>query len=656
LLNPLSFFPLLYVVDPPMNEQGPEQGSAPGAAPVVRPPAITLMNELANLNWTLARHMNGSLGDVLPANVRAHITSVEGLIPTIVVVGNQNSGKSSLLRALTGVNLPVAVDLTTICKIEVQMRSNPSLKPDERRHYVYSIDEADVRSPAHVEEDLTVWEEVTDEINEHHQRVRASLPANTHFALTGHIVITIEGAEIDNVSFVDLPGLRFDRAVPTEMARAYMRRPNTFILHIVNPTNGLDGLFSAQQLQEAMAERGNENLIGRLAHVFTTLDVPFQAQVDTLVGLIPPFVNTLPSRVRPFLTVSVDRETNGIMSLDGEQAALQRWSALGQNFQYGRAGIMAALEAYATERITAVRPELEGRITALGNEIGIQFTILGPEPQSQAVMHHHWLNEARNRAQLTFETGAPASRLADSNLEATLGNIVAPVDVEKIKRDVLERETDTMELPLTLGTRHFIDAYFRLALPDAVRAVKDHVQKLKRHVLAKAADVLNTAVESCHRAATELVLPQVNVIIENNANSLLTAATALLVPHEFTNERRTNFVTSVANELEQHYRGYGPGTVTASARNYEANRINIQTKYYWKYQMADIYQQLNDLINAFVRNCSTVIVNAVTAHGQGAQAYELIAETQVQLDRRAAFHQIVARGSAVMDAFRGMPQ
>lgn len=54
--------------------------------------------------------------------VRHHLTGVDIELPAIVVVGDQSSGKSSVLESLSGIALPRGGNLVTRCPLELALR------------------------------------------------------------------------------------------------------------------------------------------------------------------------------------------------------------------------------------------------------------------------------------------------------------------------------------------------------------------------------------------------------------------------------------------------------------------------------------------------------------------------------------------------------
>jgi len=56
--------------------------------------------------------------------VRPYLTTEKIELPAIVVVGDQSSGKSSVLESLSGIALPRGTNIVTRCPLELQLRND----------------------------------------------------------------------------------------------------------------------------------------------------------------------------------------------------------------------------------------------------------------------------------------------------------------------------------------------------------------------------------------------------------------------------------------------------------------------------------------------------------------------------------------------------
>ena len=58
--------------------------------------------------------------------VRHHLSGVDIELPAIVVVGDQSSGKSSVLESISGIALPRGGSLVTRCPLQLGLRRGPT--------------------------------------------------------------------------------------------------------------------------------------------------------------------------------------------------------------------------------------------------------------------------------------------------------------------------------------------------------------------------------------------------------------------------------------------------------------------------------------------------------------------------------------------------
>ena len=136
-----------------------------------------------------------NLGDKIP----------EVAIPTIVVVGDQSSGKSSVLESISQVNLPKGNRLVTSTPLVLKLR----MRLDGDKDY------ATVRSEEQAKEESKLIEDLST-IEEHIRTISADLTAKHQSRIVDvpiHLTIFREG-QLD-LTLVDLPGLYYSEKLMT---------------------------------------------------------------------------------------------------------------------------------------------------------------------------------------------------------------------------------------------------------------------------------------------------------------------------------------------------------------------------------------------------------------------------------------------------------
>ncbi|CAM4948963.1 unnamed protein product [Rotaria socialis] len=150
-------------------------------------------------------------------------------LPQIVVVGDQSVGKSSILEAISGIELPRAQNICTRCPLELRMKSAP---PD-------SQDYATIRCAG-------VDELIINDLSE----ISARVVECTNF-LTGNLVnispspifLTVYKREIeDDLTLIDLPGItrtQVDGQSPTiyrdivSLIETCVQPESSIVLHVI---------------------------------------------------------------------------------------------------------------------------------------------------------------------------------------------------------------------------------------------------------------------------------------------------------------------------------------------------------------------------------------------------------------------------------------
>jgi GTPase SAR1 family protein len=127
-------------------------------------------------------------------------------LPMIAVMGETSSGKSSLLSAVSGVELPSASDLTTRCPIMLQMNRAPARKA------VVDVQWKDIPAgkarqdiefqPVAVTQDK--WTELSAAIARAQQHIIAVSGKNVARDI---VHVKVEGPDCEDLTVVDLPGI-----------------------------------------------------------------------------------------------------------------------------------------------------------------------------------------------------------------------------------------------------------------------------------------------------------------------------------------------------------------------------------------------------------------------------------------------------------------
>ncbi|CAG8112632.1 unnamed protein product [Penicillium nalgiovense] len=165
-------------------------------------------------------------------------------LPQIIVCGDQSSGKSSVLEAISGVSFPVKSSLCTRFPTELVLRKNSQVGVR------VSIVPHQSRSDAE-QHSLSSFCESLDDFNglaELIENAKAAMGISTHGKAFSNDLLRVEvsGPDRPHLTIVDLPGLihsetrqqsAADVQLVQDVVQSYMREPRSVILAVVSAKN-----------------------------------------------------------------------------------------------------------------------------------------------------------------------------------------------------------------------------------------------------------------------------------------------------------------------------------------------------------------------------------------------------------------------------------
>ncbi|KAJ5471826.1 hypothetical protein N7539_008769 [Penicillium diatomitis] len=165
-------------------------------------------------------------------------------LPQIIVCGDQSSGKSSVLEAISGVSFPVKSNLCTRFPTELVLRKHPrvgvrvSIVPHQTRS------EVEQRSLGDFCEQLDSFEGLPMLM----EKAKGAMGINTRGKAFSNDLLRVEvsGPDRPHLTIVDLPGLihsetkqqsATDIQLVQEVVQSYMQEPRSIILAVVSAKN-----------------------------------------------------------------------------------------------------------------------------------------------------------------------------------------------------------------------------------------------------------------------------------------------------------------------------------------------------------------------------------------------------------------------------------
>ncbi|KAL2267868.1 hypothetical protein VTJ83DRAFT_5145 [Remersonia thermophila] len=186
-------------------------------------------------------------------------------LPQIIVCGDQSSGKSSVLEALSGVSFPIKSNLCTRFPTELVLRRAPhssarvSIIPHESRT------ESEQLALQSFREELSGFDALPDLI----ESAKLAMGITPHRAFAQDILrVEITGPDRPHLTIVDLPGLihsetrhqtRSDVQLVQDLVKGYMKEPRCIILAVVSAKNDFANQVVLKLAREA-DEDGNRTL------------------------------------------------------------------------------------------------------------------------------------------------------------------------------------------------------------------------------------------------------------------------------------------------------------------------------------------------------------------------------------------------------------
>ena len=206
-------------------------------------------------------------------------------LPRIIVCGDQSSGKSSVLEAISRIRFPVKSTLCTTFPTELVMRrtfpDGPAIKivpPSKDSSPVSSLfaDKAVLDELGKFNETYSGPDDIPQLIEKARERIRSSGGPNTlPNACSMHTLnIQIQDPNWPPLTMVDLPGLihttnpdqpRGDIDLVKGLVRSYMENERTIILMIVSAANDIAGQVIFEHVKDCDPD-GKRTLGGKFEH------------------------------------------------------------------------------------------------------------------------------------------------------------------------------------------------------------------------------------------------------------------------------------------------------------------------------------------------------------------------------------------------------
>ncbi|KAF9982495.1 hypothetical protein BGZ75_006126 [Mortierella antarctica] len=370
--------------------------------------------------------------------IRSYGLSKMITIPQIAILGDQSSGKSSVLEAITQLSFPRNIDTCTRFATQVSMRQS------EREELSAHIDGEPAFNKHHQHQDATL--DICSIIHEANRILCSSTEISEKV-----LEITISGPTMSPLTIIDLPGYinttmdgQDKRIIQTirDINTRYIKDSRTIILAVVPANIDLNNMFVLGEAERY--DPANERTI------------PIVTKPDTIEqDLLPNLIQTLQNK-RKFMKLGyLVMKNSSFKELDNswEEARMleatffkssQLWNQVPEE-RKGRIGVKNFLGNLLYEHIKKELPNVKKDIFRLIGDLEREFTDLGPEvstPENAKAKYFEWILRIKRTLEEVLDGkysldyikkstfAGQDERIASNHYNHVDGNIEDPVTLE----------------------------------------------------------------------------------------------------------------------------------------------------------------------------------------------------------------------------------
>lgn len=206
---------------------------------------------LDGLNTAEALSLHQLMNDLTSCGVGSIVD-----LPQIIVVGEQSSGKSSVLEAITRVRFPVASDVCTRFATEIVIRKGPLQKVDVKIRFSGKREKVIKQRGFSVNNLPEIIEKA---------KVLMGLASENNREFSKDVLhIEVEGPDMSPLTLIDLPGIfhvenekqsKDGIKMVKELADTYMKQKNSIILLVIEAHRGVASHAALKMAEEADVDR-----------------------------------------------------------------------------------------------------------------------------------------------------------------------------------------------------------------------------------------------------------------------------------------------------------------------------------------------------------------------------------------------------------------
>lgn len=552
----------------------------------------------------------------------------QDLIPFVIVIGNQSSGKSSLLTALTGYSLPVSEGRTTCCIIEIRVRPG----------------EPSVKTWVQLENGETSYHNMS--IEEIHSETRGKMHNVT-------IICEVHSPGAKAITYVDLPGI-FQKTseadveweIPNKLIARYIHRKNCFIINVLNASEDI-----ANSATHVLVSKADPQRL-RTLNVYTKLD-----KVHDTTSIL----KTLKAYdFNGVLTAS--RDQNGLPTTpEDELAILHRFGGLPK----GRNHIIDKVTGYIKTLLVQNSPRIVESLNNFMKKIHEELGVIGTQPESP---YHSKVRWSRSIIALIsdLQTGTGPYIASRKHLHSELTKVFNnefpfAIDVQELYNRL--ESLRGIEISNIQGCAKLIEDYCARAVEMMHEKVNQFIEEIEKTGCDYIVQVLDQGPYS--RAGKSLIhklkqeyLDRIDelkkIIFEDLSNIPIKRCL-------FSTEKYCTRIYEHETELEQlilagadlhTIRRLATERVNIGQNGFvlrkEANGTKIKIEVYWEGRMEDLQTTVFKKMNLILDSISTDIKNEIEFFGD----MDLLNESDEIRTKRSVFMHAIGLATSLKTALR----
>ena len=464
----------------------------------------------------LANTMESNVGPLinLVDQLRALGVEKDIAIPQIAVMGDQSSGKSSVLEAVSGIPFPRGSGLVTKCATELRMKKAPA-----GTAMTASVKLSWTQEQPSMAGSVDTYDAISKKIEELTEVMLLARGTNATFESEHSIVIDLVAPTVPDLTVVDLPGIvRTSTEGQSDNVRdevdslldRYLKQERTIILCVIPSSVDIACVDILERANDV--DPDGVRTIGVLTKPDTIGEGNEDEVVQTVQGLRKPLKlgylmvkNRSQKQIEDGLTLAEARNL--------EKTFFSKHPYFGSvdaSF-FGVENLMCRLTSVLVTRIQAGLPYMRKEIAQMKETTVEELRTMGKAPPTEASeVHESMIKISQSATALISEAvkgdySKPFFNSSGLRMMAQIRRVDGPHDCfrkavldcnpqEKWEVDSLRAEIASMrgrELPGFLNWN-----VFDMLLKDAVRLWKEPALKLLEAVKAIVEDVCDKAIES----------------------------------------------------------------------------------------------------------------------------------------------------------------